>query len=51
MAAKKTKESVKLYDELAKVADELVISAKSIRLNIRRWCSAEVDVSDGEPLL
>ena len=51
MAAKKTKESVKLPDELAKVADELVISAKgsgSISEDDIQIALQEVDVSDGE---
>ena len=51
MAAKKTKESVKLPDELAKVADELVISAKgsgSISEDDIQMALQEVDVSDGE---
>lgn len=51
MAAKKTKESVKLPDELAKVADELIISAKgsgSISEDDIQVALQEVDVSDGE---
>lgn len=51
MAAKKTKESVKLPDELAKVADELVISAKgsgSISEDDIQIALQEVDVSDSE---
>ena len=51
MAAKKTKESVKLPDELAKVAEELVISAKgsgSISEDDIQIALQEVDVSDGE---
>lgn len=51
MAAKKTKESVKLPDELAKVADELVISAKgsgSISEDDIQIALQKVDVSDGE---
>lgn len=51
MAAKKTKESVKLPDELAKVADELVISAKgsgSISEDDIQIALQEVNVSDGE---
>ena len=51
MAAKKTKESVKLPDELAKVADELIISAKgsgSISEDDIQIALQEVDVSDGE---
>ena len=51
MAAKKTKESVKLPDELAKVADELVISTKgsgSISEDDIQIALQEVDVSDGE---
>ena len=51
MAAKRTKESVKLPDELAKVADELVISAKgsgSISEDDIQIALQEVDVSDGE---
>ena len=51
MAAKKTKESVKLPDELAKVADELVVSAKgsgSISEDDIQIALQEVDVSDGE---
>ena len=51
MAAKKTKESVKLPDELAKVADELVISAKgsgSISEDDIQIALQEIDVSDGE---
>ena len=51
MAAKKTKESVKLPDELDKVADELVISAKgsgSISEDDIQIALQEVDVSDGE---
>ena len=51
MAAKKTKESVKLPDELAKVADGLVISAKgsgSISEDDIQIALQEVDVSDGE---
>lgn len=51
MAAKKTKESVKLPDELTKVADELVISAKgsgSISEDDIQIALQEVDVSDGE---
>ena len=51
MAAKKTKESVKLPDELIKVADELVISAKgsgSISEDDIQIALQEVDVSDGE---
>lgn len=51
MAAKKTKESVKLPDELTKVADELVISAKgsgSISEDDIQIALQEIDVSDGE---
>jgi len=51
VAAKKTKESVKLPDELAKVADELIISAKgsgSISEDDIQIALQEVDVSDGE---
>ena len=51
MAAKKTKESVKLPDELTKVAEELVISAKgsgSISEDDIQIALQEIDVSDGE---